>query len=84
MAGPNLTVASFEKGMFDYPRRSGPYGTWGFAAGDYSTSDDAREIHWNPATASIESKRPGAYVDSNNGARFPIGKWPGGSPKWAG
>jgi hypothetical protein len=84
MAGPNLTVASFEKGMFDYPRRSGPYGTWGFAAGDYSTSDDAREIHWNPSTVSVESRRAGAYVDSNNGARFPIGKWPGGSPKWAG
>lgn len=84
MAGPNLTVASFEKGMFDYPRKSGPYGTWGFGPGDYSTSDDAREVHWNPAAESVETRTKGAYIDSNGGARFPIGKWPGGNPKWAG
>ena len=84
MAGPNLTVASFEKGMYDYPRKSGPYGTWGFAPGDYSTSDDAREIYWNPSAQSAETLTQGAYVDSNGGARFPIGKWPGGNPKWSG
>ena len=46
-AGPNLNPQTFEKDMFDYPRRSGPSGTWGFGPGDYTTSDDAREVFWN-------------------------------------
>ncbi len=84
MAGPNLTPASFEKGMFDYPRRSGPYGTWGFGPNDYSTSDDAREVFWNPQAGSRQNNSPGAYQDPNGGKRFPIGKWPGGQPRAVG
>lgn len=84
MAGPNLNPASFEKGMFDYPRRSGPYGTWGFGPNDYSTSDDAREIFWNPQAISPLTGSPGAYQDPNGGRRFPIGKWPGGQPRAVG
>lgn len=80
MAGPTLNPASFEKGMFDYPKHTGPYGTWGFGPNDYSTSDDAREIHWVPNMVSIQDNVPGAYVDSNAGKRFPIGQWPGGNP----
>lgn len=84
MAGPNLTPPSFEKGMFDYPRRSGPYGTWGFGPNDYSTSDDAREIFWNPQAPSPQNNQAGAYQDPNGGRRFPIGKWPGGQPRAVG
>lgn len=84
MAGPNLTPASFEKGMFDYPRRTGPSGTWGFGPNDYSTSDDAREILWNPGAASPFNRAPGAYQDPNGGKRFPIGKWPSGQPRATG
>ena len=84
MAGPNLNPATFEKGMFDYPRHSGPYGTWGFGPNDYSTSDDAREVYWNASATSVETNTVGAYIDSNGGARFPIGQWPTGNPKWAG
>lgn len=84
MAGPNLTPASFEKGMFDYPRKSGPYGTWGFGPNDYSTSDDAREIFWNPQAPSPMNNAAGAYQDPNGGRRFPIGKWPGGQPRAVG
>lgn len=84
MAGPNLTPATFEQGMFRYPTRSGPSGTWGFKPGDYSTSDDAREVLWSPRTASVQTRNPGAYVDPNGGARFPIGKWPAGPPRAAG
>ncbi len=84
LAGPNLNPASFEKGMFDYPSHSGPYGTWGFGPNDYSTSDDAREIFWNPGAQSPLTGSPGAYQDPNGGARFPIGKWPGGQPRAVG
>jgi hypothetical protein len=84
MAGPNLTPATFEQGMFRYPTRTGPSGTWGFKPGDHSTSDDAREVVWNPRATSVQTRNPGAYVDPNGGARFPIGKWPAGPPRAAG
>jgi hypothetical protein len=83
MAGPNLTPETFEQGMFAYPRRTGPSGTWGFAPGDYTTSDDAREVLWNPAATSAQTRSAGAYQDPNGGARFPIGKWPAGPPRSA-
>ncbi|MFZ4518521.1 MAG: hypothetical protein ACOYOP_09035 [Microthrixaceae bacterium] len=83
MAGPALTPQSFEKGMFDYPRRTGPSGTWGFGPGDYATAEDAREVFWNPAVGSPQNRRPGAYQDPNAGARFPIGRWPATPPRSA-
>jgi len=82
-AGPNLNPQSFERGMFDYPRRTGPFGTWGFAPGDYTTADDAREVFWNPSVSSPQTRSPGTYQDPNAGARFPIGKWPGSPPRSA-
>lgn len=83
MAGPALTPQSFEKGMFDYPRRTGPSGTWGFGPGDYATAEDAREVFWNPAAGSALNRQPGAYQDPNAGARFPIGRWPAAPPRSA-
>ncbi len=82
-AGPTLTPQTFEKGMFDYPRHTGPYGTWGFGPNDYTTSDDAREVFWNPAAASIQTRSAGTYQDPNGGARYPIGKWPPTPPRSA-
>ena len=82
-AGPNLNPQSFEKAMFDYPRRTGPSGTWGFAPGDYTTSDDAREVFWNPSATSVQTRSPGTYQDPNGGARYPIGKWPATPPRSA-
>lgn len=84
MAGPTLTPETFEQGMFRYPTRTGPSGTWGFKPGDYSTSDDAREIFWNPGAASPQTREAGTYNDPNGGQRFPIGRWPGGEPRAAG
>lgn len=69
--------------MFDYPRRSGPSGTWGFGPGDYTTSDDAREVFWNPSVASVQTRSPGTYQDPNGGKRFPIGQWPNTPPRSA-
>ncbi len=82
-AGPNLNPQSFEKAMFDYPKRTGPSGTWGFGPNDYTTSDDAREVFWNPSVASIQTRSAGTYQDPNGGARFPIGKWPATPPRSA-
>ena len=82
-AGPNLNPQTFEKAMLDYPRRSGPSGTWGFGPGDYTTSDDAREVFWNPSVASVQTRSPGTYQDPNGGKRFPIGQWPNTPPRSA-
>lgn len=84
MAGPTLNPATFERGMFDYPSRTGPSGTWGFGPNDYSTSDDAREVYWNARGTSVQTRAPGTYVDPNGGRRFPIGRWPAGAPRVAG
>jgi hypothetical protein len=79
MAGPDLTPATFQSGMFAYLPRSGPEGLWDFGPGDYSTSDDAHEIYWNPNATSIENGKKGAYI-STSPNRYPIGKWPAGAP----
>lgn len=84
MAGPNLTPESFEQGMFRYPTRTGPFGTWTFGPNDYSTSQDAREVFWNPSARSPETREAGTYVDPNGGRRFPIGRWPNTPPQAAG
>ncbi len=82
-AGPNLTPQSFEKAMFDYPKRTGPSGTWGFGPNDYTTTDDAHEVFWNPSAPSVQTRSAGTYQDPNGGARFPIGKWPATPPRSA-
>jgi hypothetical protein len=84
MAGPDLTPESFEAGMFRYPARSGPAGTWTFKPGDHTTADDAREVFWDPRTTSIETREAGSYVDPNGGRRFVVGNWPADPPRAAG
>jgi hypothetical protein len=79
MAGPNLNPATFQAGMFAYLPRSGPEGLWDFGPGDYSTSDDAHEVYWNPNATSIQNNKKGAYIPTSP-TRYPIGKWPVGPP----
>jgi len=82
-AGPGLNPQTFQKGMFDYPKRTGPFGTWGFGPNDFTTSDDAREVFWNPSVQSVQTRSPGTYQDPNGGKRFPIGQWPATPPRSA-
>jgi hypothetical protein len=70
MAGPNLTPASFEAGMYAYPGGSGPRGLWGFGPGDHTPTDDFREIWWDPERISPQNNKPGAWVQLNGGARW--------------
>lgn len=79
MAGPQLTPQSFAEGMYRYPTRTGPYGTWRFGAGDHTTSQDAREIYWSPNTTSPATRERGAYIEGLGGRRYPIGQWPAGN-----
>jgi Periplasmic binding protein len=70
MAGPNLTPQTFEAGMFAYPGGSGPRGLWGFGQGDYTPTDDFREIWWDPNRISGQNNKKGAWVQLNGGARW--------------
>jgi hypothetical protein len=78
MAGPTLTPETFEAGMFAYPGGSGPLGTWRFGEGDYTPTDDFREIWWDPDRISPQNNQPGAWVELNGGARYLPGQVPQG------
>ena len=93
LAGPNLTVESWQAGLFSYPltgagRKSsattsfGSHGIWPFT--DYTNLDDVTEIWWDPAASGEdEVGNPGAgmyrYVDG--GFRYLPGQHPGSDPK---
>lgn len=70
LAGPNLTPASFEAGMFSYQGAAGPRGFWSFGPGDYTPTDDFREIWWDPDRISPQNNKPGAWVQVNGGQRW--------------
>ncbi|MGH9009535.1 MAG: ABC transporter substrate-binding protein, partial [Acidimicrobiia bacterium] len=74
MAGPDLTPATFQQGMFNYPRSTGPAGSWGFGPGDYTPMDDAMSIWWNPDADSPYNGKKGAY--QSDGKRYRPGQWP--------
>jgi hypothetical protein len=78
MAGPNLTPDTFERGMFSYKGGTGPRGLWHFGQGDYTSTDDFREIWWDPDRLSAQNNTPGAWVQLNNGARYVPGRPPSG------
>jgi hypothetical protein len=79
MAGPNLTPETLEAGMFAYPDSSGPRGRWGFGPGDYTPTDDFREIWWDPNRISGQNNQPGAWVQLGGGARYTAQNAPRGS-----
>jgi hypothetical protein len=70
MAGPNLTPQSFEAGMFSYRGGSGPRGLWHFGPGDYTPTDDFREIWWSNERISGQNNKPGAWVQIDGGRRY--------------
>jgi hypothetical protein len=74
MAGPDLTPQTFQQGMYNYPRASGPAGSWGFGPGDYTPMDDAMVIWWNPDAESPYNGKRGAY--QTDGRRYRPGQWP--------
>lgn len=82
MAGPNLTPEAFQKGLFSMPPIKGETGTWSFGPGDYTATDDAREIYWDPKAISPFNNAPGRYVTALDGQRFFGNAWPEGQPQF--
>jgi hypothetical protein len=82
MAGPNLTPQTFEAGMFQYPGGHGPRGYWHFGPGDYTPTDDFREMWWSPTKISAQNNQPGAWIQMNGGARYTSANPPKGPAPW--
>jgi hypothetical protein len=78
-AGPDLNPQTFEQGMFNYPERTGPVGTWGFGPGNRTGTNDVREIYWDPDAISPFNGRQGAYK-SPTGERWLPGQMPSAPP----
>jgi hypothetical protein len=66
MAGPHLTPAAFQSGMFNFKPALGPAGLWGFSNTQYTTPNDFREVCWSPSTVSPNNQKPGAYNGTSN------------------
>src|SRR5947209_10065594 len=80
LAGPNLNPQTFQRGMFSYPGGTGPAGHWGFGPGEYTPTQDAREIYWDRNKVSTQNNKAGAYIEVEPGKRYKSGQWPQGDP----
>jgi hypothetical protein len=80
MAGPNLTPETFEQGLFNYPGGQGPYGFWAFGPGNHTTTDDYREVWWDPNRISPQNGEPGSWVELHGGRRYLRDQPPSGPP----
>ncbi|MEA3055430.1 MAG: hypothetical protein QOD30_862, partial [Actinomycetota bacterium] len=93
LAGPNLTVQSWQAGLFSYPltgsgRRTsaatsyGNHGIWPFV--DYTNLDDVTEIWWDPQASGqdeVGNQGVGMYRYVDGGVRYLPGKHPTTDPK---
>lgn len=79
-AGPNLTPETFQQGLFNLEPLVGETGTWSFGPDDYTATDDAREIYWDPKGESPFNGKPGRYAEGLGGKRFSGADWPSGQP----
>jgi hypothetical protein len=82
MAGPNLTPETFQAGLFAYPTRTGPRGTWDFGPGDHTPTNDYREVWWDPEGLSPQDDRLGTWVQLNGGRRYRPGDRMATSAPW--
>ncbi len=77
-AGPNLTPATAEAGVFNAESYGGdrPGSVLvDYGPGDYGAISDAREIYWSPTATSKIDNRAGAYVTHSGSTRYEIGEW---------
>ena len=93
LAGPNLTVQSWQKGLFSYPPTGqgrvtsttvsfGNHGIWPFT--DYTSFDDVTEIWWDPSASGedeVGNFGPGLYRYVDGGKRYLPGQHPTSDPK---
>ncbi|HEV2369340.1 MAG TPA: hypothetical protein VGR90_05660, partial [Acidimicrobiales bacterium] len=68
-AGPDLTPATFERGMFSLPpsMAGGDYGDWSFGAGSFTPGVDTRLGWWSPSSTSNYDGMKGAWENCESG-----------------
>ncbi|MHB8463312.1 MAG: hypothetical protein ACYDH6_00860 [Acidimicrobiales bacterium] len=79
MAGPTLTPATYQKGMFNFPARLGPAGLWSWGPDQYTVPNDLREVCWDPKSISTYNNKAGAYIQTSD-QRWTIADIPKGPP----
>ena len=79
IVGGSVNQLPFRDGMFAYPRKLGPAGSWGFGEHDYTTADDVREICWDPNAVSNYNQKQGAFIETDH-KRYAKGQIPTGDP----
>lgn len=79
MAGPDLTPATFEAGLFAFPPATGQAGSWDLSPGHYTPVTDIREMWWDPDTISPFNSEQGTYRDL--GERWNKDDIPEGEPE---
>jgi hypothetical protein len=79
MAGPALTPANFQAGMYAYPPKLGPAGQWGFSSTQHTIPNDFREICWSPTAVSPFNGKQGAYTQTSD-QRWTATSIPSGPP----
>jgi hypothetical protein len=81
-AGPNLTPASMEAGAFRQPPRLEPGNPFvtrrSLGPGDYTWTDDMREVYWSTTKTSGFNGERGTYITLNNHKRYLPGQYPSG------
>ena len=72
-AGPDLTPATFARGLESLPASvpGGVFGGWAFAAGTHDPSADAAVLQWQRLTPSPGSGQPGTWTACNGGTLYP-------------
>ena len=83
MAGPDLTPATFQQGLRNYPGSvpnapDAEFGTWKFPAGHFTPQVDSTIIYWDPTKTSPYNGKQGAYVVAS--PRYQSGQYPTGAP----
>ena len=85
MAGPNLTPATFQQGMYAYPPKLGPAGFWEFGGQpanihNWTAPHDVREVYWDSTKPSAYNNKAGTFVETFPGVRWKEGQIPPGDP----
>ncbi len=85
MAGPNLTPATFARGLFSYPPTGGkPASPLVFLSRQYPTSiKDWSEVWYDPNRVGPDERTEtgaGMMVRADGGRRYRAGQWPAGPP----
>ena len=71
-AGPHLTPATFQQGMFSLPRSGlGEFGTWGYGPGAFTPGLDTQIGWWSNSKKSAFDGAPGGWQDCQGGRFLP-------------